>query len=263
MTEGFENEDWLRINLPDSLAGADAMLYPEERKLLYYSARDYYTGEGEIVDAGSFLGGSAICLSEGLRANPRVTNKAKRIHSFDRFKCHAGFPRKWFAGTDIKDGDSIRPIFDRNTAPYIEHLDVSEGDIRHAKWDQPIEILFLDICKNVATTDHMTEHFFPRLIPGKSVVIQQDYLLPSWNIWIIATMEALRPYFRRLTYVFANSVVYLCEKEVPPLKDLMGNTPDIEKVRLATRAAEDWEGSQKAIVNKSIQLFSLSDRTDV
>ena len=54
------------------------MLGGEERQFLYFAARDFYAGAGEIVDAGAFLGASAGALAAGLRDNPRVRDKFRR-----------------------------------------------------------------------------------------------------------------------------------------------------------------------------------------
>lgn len=41
------------------------MLSLEERRLLYWLAREYFAGIGAIVDGGSFVGGSTLALGEG------------------------------------------------------------------------------------------------------------------------------------------------------------------------------------------------------
>ena len=67
------------------------MLVPDELRLLNYLADEYYTGEGAIVDAGCFLGGSTVALADGLRRNllRRQRTEEKLIHSYDRFEIEA------------------------------------------------------------------------------------------------------------------------------------------------------------------------------
>lgn len=48
-------------------------------------ARDQYTGQGEIIDGGAFLGGSTLALATGLRDNPSVANRAGRVDLYDMF----------------------------------------------------------------------------------------------------------------------------------------------------------------------------------
>ena len=38
------------------------------------------------------------------------------------------------------------------------------------------EVLFIDLAKDWSINDHVARLFFPSLIPGQSVVIQQDYV---------------------------------------------------------------------------------------
>ena len=76
--------EWREVPL-SVLPDVPGMLGGEERQFLYWYARDKYTGAGEIVELGAFLGQSASALAAGLAANPRCTDKSGRVHSFDRF----------------------------------------------------------------------------------------------------------------------------------------------------------------------------------
>ena len=53
--------------LPLEVRQARTMLSAQELELLYTLARDQYTGQGEIIDGGAFLGGSTLALATGLR----------------------------------------------------------------------------------------------------------------------------------------------------------------------------------------------------
>ena len=72
--------------LPVEVRSVKTMLSAQELELLYTLARDQYTGRGEIVDGGAFLGGSTLALANGLRDNRRVQDKNGRIHSYDLFR---------------------------------------------------------------------------------------------------------------------------------------------------------------------------------
>jgi predicted O-methyltransferase YrrM len=76
----FGGSPWRTAPL-DRIPVVPGMLGPEELQFLYLSAQKFFTGTGEIVDAGAFLGASAAALGAALRDNPRVTDKARRIHS--------------------------------------------------------------------------------------------------------------------------------------------------------------------------------------
>ena len=53
---------WRDLTLPSDAVGIPTMLSKDERRLLYGLAREHASGEGAIVDAGCFLGGSTAAL---------------------------------------------------------------------------------------------------------------------------------------------------------------------------------------------------------
>jgi len=241
--------------IPDEVAQAHAQLNLDEKTLLYYLAKNFYTGFGDIIDAGAFLGGSATCLSCGLRDNMRVSDKTGRVHSFDNFRYSEGYAESWF-GQKMVSGQNFRPIYEKYTAPYKEYLTVHQGNLEDLRWlGGDIELLFLDICKSTATTDRVAEIFFPFLVPGKSIVVQQDYLFLGCSIWDKVMMEILDRYFRRVTYCERNSVAYLCVKKVPVIHSLMSNCTQDQLIHLAYNAANRWPDRERDIVEQAIQLY--------
>src|SRR5262245_7828581 len=154
--------------LPDDLRQVKTMLSAQELTLLYRLARDAYAGCGEIVDGGAFLGGSTLALALGLRDNPRVADKAFRIHSYDYFVADH-FAPQFIQG--VPEGASTRPYYESVIAPVAEHVAVHEGDITTFPWrrDTPIEILFIDVAKSWETNDFLLQQFFPQLTVGSYV----------------------------------------------------------------------------------------------
>src|SRR4051812_26270165 len=61
-------EDMLTFpQMDEKLPGGFPMLLSGgEATLLYWLVANRYTGQGEIVDLGAFLGGSALCCARGL-----------------------------------------------------------------------------------------------------------------------------------------------------------------------------------------------------
>lgn len=58
----------------------------------------------------------------------------------------------------------------------------------------PVSILAVDAAKGAAVADHVAAEFFPALVPGRSVVVQQDYLI-SVQPWLCAQMVMLADCF--------------------------------------------------------------------
>lgn len=193
-----------------------SMIAPDEFKYLRWLARDLYSGKGEIVDGGPLLGGSTVALAEGLRQNPRVREKARRVHSYDRFvyiaSAHSLFPD----ASRPKPGDSVLTHFLDYTEPWREHLAVYPGEIQTHGWaGEPIEILFIDLAKTWATQGYLLREFFPSLIPGVSIVVQQDYFFHGCY-WIHPVMEHLADYFTPVHVTDASSAGFLLERAIPP-----------------------------------------------
>jgi hypothetical protein len=179
------------VNAIPSMIAADEALY------LHWLARCRYTGQGEIVDGGPLLGGSTIAMAEGLRLNAAVQDKARRIHSYDLFQYSAPFMKRLFKRGPVPiEGESLLPRFQANIKPWASSVCVYPGDILSYQWSgEPIEILFIDVAKTWDIQRHILREFFTHLIPGVSVVVQQDYFFVSCY-WIHLIMESLSDYFR-------------------------------------------------------------------
>lgn len=244
---------WREDPVPAACTDVPTMLVPDELRLLHHLAENYYSGIGVIVDGGSFLGGSTVALAEGLRRNPRRhrLGNGKPIHSFDRFEVEE-WTRGVFFPESTPAGASFREQFERNIAPYDDLVDVHAGDVCGQEWNAgPIEILFIDLAKHWTVCDWLTWQFFPHLIPGRSLVVQQDYLYHHWVGWLHVTMEYYADYFEYVCDTDVNSVVFLNTKRIPE-SVLRRNTvealPLAEKLELMDRAANRFQGRKRDLI---------------
>jgi cephalosporin hydroxylase len=247
---------WKTRERPAACAVIPTMLLDDELRLLEFAAEDFYTGAGIIVDAGCFLGGSTVALASGLQKN-RATptfNQPAVIHSFDLFKIE-DWTRGIYFPEKSEAGDCFRGAFDENIADFSPLIAVHHGDITKAQWPlDPVEILFIDVAKHWTICDWITEHVFPRLIPGKSLVIQQDYLYHHWVSWLHITMEFYSDHFEILCDTEHNSVAFLFTKpfadgDIRP--NLVGEMPLAEKIALMDRAAARFEGHKAELVQSA------------
>src|SRR5919202_1247905 len=100
---------WRDAALPPDAVGIPTMLSKMERRVLYSLARDYATGEGAVVDAGSFLGGSTAALLAGIRDRPEPW-AGPPIASYDLFRVDDYMVPKFFwEDRSVRSGDSFRP----------------------------------------------------------------------------------------------------------------------------------------------------------
>lgn len=195
-------------DLPDDARAVLSMLSYEERGLLFELARRF-RGAGLVVDAGCFVGGSTVSLATGLSVNSQTSPGV--IHSYDLLTSDpqqtGGYSEEidtWPAGT------SLRHLFEGNVAPYRGLITLHQGDIRSFLWPgEPIEILFIDICKTWDINAHVVTQFFRSLLPGQSVVVQQD--LVHWRYpWCAIVMESLQHKFEYLGWAWYASSVWRC-----------------------------------------------------
>jgi hypothetical protein len=233
-------------SLPKSVLAIPSMMSVLERRFLYGLASGYYSGEGLIVDAGIFLGSSTRCFGEGLRENASL-QKAQAswkqpVVSFERGIVTPTMPaffKRNDLDIDLKPGESFASLVSANVKPVSDVVDLRIGDIMETgKVEAPIEILFLDVLKLPEINKFVVENYFSRLIPGRSIVVQQDYfydLLP----YVKTYQEFFANYF---TYIgeIGSTGVFLCKEKIPQdvtvgVEEKVG--PE-EQIRLATVALQ-------------------------
>lgn len=242
--------------LPLEVRQARTMLSAQELELLYTLARDQYTGQGEIIDGGAFLGGSTLALATGLRDNPSVADRAGRVHSYDMFVADH-FVRQFVDG--VPEGASTRPVYDRTIADVASLVTVHEGDIATFPWPEarPIEILFIDVAKSWETNDFLNAQFFPRLIPGVSTVIQQDFHWPH-TPWISITMELLADHVTYLGSMPWATAYYRWERALAP-GELPARLRDLgaDRLRALASRAQRFEPGGREWTAQQCNLVAL------
>ena len=244
-----------RTNTDPSQGSPWGFLGEGEGSLLYYLARDYYRGDGVIVDAGSFLGRSAWFFGTGLASNRTLGRTGPLIHCFDNFIVNDQLTtdaiRNAF-GQDLRLGASTRHLFDRATRPVAKWLEVHEGDFHTYQWSpRPIEILFVDITKASSLNQRLVESMFPCLIPGRSLVVQQDYHHP-WLPHVHTSMEYLHDYFEIVEDKIDDSAVFRLTRPIPDealrVAAAVHDLPFAEQLALMDRALERLsEGSRRHV----------------
>ena len=211
-----DGKPWLD---PNAQAGSYALglLGLEERKLLYQLARYTYTGEGAVVDLGSFCGASTCCLAAGMRDNPRAAGR--HVDAYDSFIASepylVDFIREQFH-EPLELGHSFASTFRRATAEFTDLIDVHVGDLLEQSWppDKPIEILFVDVAKTLALSGRVLTEFFTHLTPGKSIVIHQDFYHPT-AFYLPVVMDFLIDHFTIIEAGRDWSVVFRLDRSIP------------------------------------------------
>jgi hypothetical protein len=121
-------------------------------------------------------------------------------------------------------------------------------------------VLFLDVCKTSAVNAHIIKEFFPRLIPGHSVLIQQDFI-HEWLPWLHVTMGLFKPYFQFLGVVPGSpSAVWLNTRRIPdPTPWVREGGGDLYRSASLSRVVKLFEqGIQPIRDEKQLYLIELA-----
>jgi hypothetical protein len=257
---------WTLVTEPDASNHIRSMITPDERRYLQWLTEERYTGAGAIVDAGPLLGGSTASMAEGLRRNSRVpeSRKAGGIHSYDLFQYSPYMSGLFADGSGMTTGDDLLPLFMANTERWRSFIQVYPGDVQQFTWNGgPIEILFIDLAKSWALQSHLLRQFFPHLIPGVSVVVQQDYFFHGCP-WIHIVMEQLADYLTPVHLPDGPTLGFTFDKAIPAKllhvdyeRDLAPRDKDL----LIQRAANRFTGS-KRLVAMTAQATNLVTQDD-
>lgn len=207
-TEELAQSPWQFINDNElaPAAGVPTMLSPQEQRLYYWLTAHWTTDIGAVVDLGCFAGGSTARLAAGHVA----AGKRQWIHAYDRFKADQRTKEAELYRKGILDfkGQDIYLLTRDLLEPWEEVVTLHRGNILETTWhDDPIELLVIDAAKSPTAADGIAERFFPSLIPGKSLIIQQDYF--HWRLpWLPVQMHRMSDWFQPVAYCRKGTVVF-------------------------------------------------------
>ena len=202
------------------LAAAPAMLHRSERRAIsYFAAKAYQLcgGEGLFVDAGSFAGGSLVAAVEGVeRVAPNLDAIGRRFVAYDLFEANDYMIENYpdhFSGRN--PGDDFLDVFYKTIGGYRRLVEVHKGDILQVPPPQGrIAFLFVDILWSWETNAFAIEELYPRLIPGKSFLLHQDFVYPYYP-WLPISMEYFAEYFEFFDYAEHSTAIYRIRKPFP------------------------------------------------
>jgi hypothetical protein len=199
--------------------GLISMTTDNELCFLESYARWSFTGSGSIIDLGCWLGATTIALARGLAQNT-IARDRRVVEGIDRF-VWAPWMNPVTAQLGVRlpyrVGEEFLKDVERGVAPYGPLVRLRQADLAtYTPPDEPIEFLFIDAIKSWELADHIARSFFPRLIPGRSLIVQQDF---GYHAPVVATahlmMWRLRDAFQFVHHVPAScSVVYVMTRRL-------------------------------------------------
>jgi hypothetical protein len=259
----LSGKPWDRVPTHEEVYLPRGMLGFEERRMLYWLAAEYYSGAGTIVDAGAYLGASAFALASGLAASENAGAQHAIVHSYDCFIAEDDYVYQDIARGfyPVPPGYDFYRIFEFQTALCREKIVTHRGDFLAAPVPtSSIEVLFIDVAKTGLLNGRLIERYFPLLIPGKSVVIQQDFC-QAWYPYIPITMEYLTDYLTIVdSFVADSSRVYLLTQEIPEqqIKRLLSGLGVDEQITLLRRTIKKDSGLTRMMLRVA-EVLLLAD----
>jgi hypothetical protein len=178
-----------------------SMLINLEREYLHTFALKKYAGQGAIVDLGCWLGSSTIALASGLREHPDLQLRSALVHAYDpfiwdRWMNDVSAVRQTPLDGKYKTGESFLEAGRELTEPWKDNIRFSPGNLSSIGWfGGLIEFLFVDAMKSWQLSNCIIHDFYPSLIPGISILVQQDFG-NFYVYWIHLITYRLREYFQ-------------------------------------------------------------------
>lgn len=208
-----------------------------ERRLLYSYFADHWTGDGDVVEIGPFLGGTTAAIALGMGSNPRRRGDTRLI-TFDRFRSYhtkdnlRGLLKPLFENgrlsredfesrgnqvefldifEQIHAGTPYASLVEPRSAPVPDHA--SDQDGPRLKIERAVSAAFVDGCKSWYGTKYFMQQLAPHSAPGTPILFQ-DFACRTC-FWITAFTELFRDKLRLFAFTDDTYGFLLTERITP------------------------------------------------
>jgi O-methyltransferase len=205
----------------DALSSRFSMMSQAEQQYITDYCQNSFANQGKIVELGCWLGSGTLAMAQGLVNGGKTPEPL--IHAYDIFIWDNSMTP--FLGGQplqkpLETGDSFLDQYLIEIEPCKDWVQLHAGDLLQETWtDGPIEFLFVDAMKSWTLSQHIVKQFFTALIPGKSIVLHQDFAYFG-TYWIPLIMYRLRDYFQPVTDIPEAWGVAFQLTQALPAKDL-------------------------------------------
>ncbi|MFN9973770.1 MAG: class I SAM-dependent methyltransferase, partial [Phycisphaerae bacterium] len=141
--------------------------------------------QGQVVELGSFLGGSTAALVEGMRSSGRSHHPVLVYDAFLAPDSEACVNSWWMKPFGLRAGENFRPKYEALHATRLDRIAIREGWIpedadtptqqRVYPEQRSIDVLFVDAAKSWGVHRTILQAF-ARHVKRGGVVVQQDFL---------------------------------------------------------------------------------------
>ncbi|OKH19315.1 hypothetical protein NIES593_21085 [Hydrococcus rivularis NIES-593] len=176
-----EDSPWLAWKIEDY--AIPGMLLPEEMQYYNYIGQ-FYSGQGEIIELGPWLGLSTHHIVQGLIKNPNFASK--KVYVFDDFIWRSSWMDRHIAEDErLENHQDFQPLFYKYSSDIQEYLQVTKRkiieydgnqDVPQLTWDRgSIELMYIDCGRTFIANEAWYKIFSKFFIPNVTLLIMQDW----------------------------------------------------------------------------------------
>jgi hypothetical protein len=159
------------------------MITPEEARYYQWLGK-FYSGAGEVVELGPWLGKSTMAILDGIESSGRF--QGRKLHVYEDFVWRSSF-MDLYVPPELrrKDGEDFYPLFQKMTSSKAALIDARPCAIQVQKWNshlprlkwdgQLIEIIYVDCGRAFLENQTWYELFAPFFIPRVTLIVMQDW----------------------------------------------------------------------------------------
>jgi len=235
----------------------ESMLSPAERSALYQLIRMLAPADARIAELGTYLGGTTRLFGEAFHRSG-VRNEP-RIEVYDFFE-HNGESRRQLRDHPLFDKRDFFDIWQANTMPYADLVELHRGDLRHAATDgPPLWMLYVDIVKSDFLINPVMQRCLPRLRVG-GLLVHQDYF--HWQSpWVVYATERIMDHLELVGTASNHTMILRLREEIPAELlelDYLTGLDWTDKDLLMQRAIDRFEGLRAGLLRISrLNLISV------
>jgi hypothetical protein len=176
-----DNPPWAQV-CPDE-CNIPSMISREERQYYQYIGQ-FYSGRGEVVELGPWLGCSTFHILKGLATNPIFA--ARKLHVYDDFVWRASWMNDKVCESErLLNHEDFHFLFEKYTSSLQPSLQVDKRKITtldgndhipQLAWGgAPIEILYVDCGRTFEVNEAWYRIFCSSFIAEKTLLVMQDW----------------------------------------------------------------------------------------
>ena len=235
----------------------ESMLSPAERAALFQLIRMLAPADARIAELGTYLGGTTRLFGEAFHRSG-VRNEP-RIEVYDFFE-HNGESRRQLRDHPLFDKRDFFDIWQANTMPYADLVELHRGDLRHAGTDgPPLWMLYVDIVKSDFLINPVMQRCLPRLKVG-GLLVHQDYF--HWQSpWVVYATERIMDHLELVGTASNHTMILRLREEIPAELlelDYLTGLDWTDKDLLMHRAIDRFEGLRAGLLRISrLNLISV------